>query len=182
MTEEFVGPWRQLARSVVYQNAWIEVYHDEVIRPDGRPGIYGVVHARYVATGIVAIDDDRRVILVGQHRYTLDSFSWEIPEGGVPFDESPLEGAKRELAEETGYRARSWRELLRFSLGNSVSDERGVLFLATDLIPGKPEPEGTEDITVRSVPFDDALEMVTAGHIHDAMSQLGLMAAARTLD
>lgn len=174
-----VGPWQRLARDTVYRNAWIEVFHDNVVRPAGEAGIYGVVHARYVA--IVAIDDERRVVLVGQHRYTLDCFSWEIPEGGVPFNESPLAGAKRELAEETGYRAQGWRELLQFSLGNSVSEERGVLFLATKLTDGTPDPEGTEDITVRMVAFEEALEIVASGEIHDAMSQLGLLAAARTL-
>jgi 8-oxo-dGDP phosphatase len=175
-----VGPWERRSRRTVYENDWIEVWHDEVSRPDGSDGIYGVVHPRFRAAGVVAVDETDRVVLVGQHRYTLDRYSWEIPEGGVPLDMDVLTGAKRELAEETGIRASTWRELLRHSLTNSISDEEGVIYLATGLVPGKPEPDATEDITVRLVPFDEALAMVDRGEIHDAMSQLGLLAAART--
>ena len=175
-----VGPWRRRSRRTAYENEWIEVWHDEVTRPDGADGVYGVVHPRFRAVGIVAVDDEDRVVLVGQHRYTLDRYSWEIAEGGVPLGDEPLEGGKRELAEETGYRADRWRELLRHSLTNSISDEEGVIYLATGLRPGTPAPEATEDITVRLVPFDDALAMVESGEIHDAVSQLGLLAAART--
>lgn len=175
-----VGPWERRTRRTVYENDWIEVWHDEVSRPDGSDGIYGVVHPRFRAAGVVAVDETDRVVLVGQHRYTLDRYSWEIPEGGVPLDMDVLTGAKRELAEETGIRASTWRELLRHSLTNSISDEEGVIYLATGLVPGKPEPDATEDITVRLVPFDEALAMVDRGEIHDAMSQLGLLAAART--
>ena len=175
-----VGPWERRTRRTVYENDWIEVWHDEVVRPDGSDGVYGVVHPKFLAAGIVAIDDDDRVVLVGQHRYTLDRHSWEIPEGGVPLESDALEGAERELAEETGYRAGRWRELLHHSLTNSISDEQGVIYLATDLTPGDARPEGTEDITTRLVPFAEALEMVDRGEIHDAVSQLGLLAAART--
>ena len=174
-----VGPWRRRSRRTVYENEWIEVWHDEVTRPDGSDGIYGVVHPRFRAVGIVAVDDDDRVVLVGQHRYTLDRYSWEIPEGGVPLGEDPLEGGQRELVEETGFRADHWSELLRHSLTNSISDEEGVIYLATGLMPGEPHPDGTEELTTRLVPFDDALAMVESGEIHDAVSQLGLLAAAR---
>jgi 8-oxo-dGTP pyrophosphatase MutT (NUDIX family) len=175
-----VGPWKRLTRRTVYENDWIEVWHDEVARPDGSDGIYGVVHPKFRAAGVVAIDEADRVVLVGQHRYTLDRHSWEIPEGGVPLDMDVLTGARRELAEETGFRASMWRELLRHSLTNSISDEEGVIYLATGLVPGTPEPDATEDITVRLVQFDEALAMMDRGEIHDAVSQLGLLAAART--
>ncbi len=122
-----VGPWRRRARREAYRNDWITVWHDEVDRPDGSPGIYGVVHYRSAAVGVVAVGDDGRILLVGQHRYTLDRYSWEIPEGGAPFDEDPLDGARRELAEETGYRADHWQVLARFSLSNSITDETGAL-------------------------------------------------------
>jgi 8-oxo-dGTP pyrophosphatase MutT (NUDIX family) len=174
-----VGPWERRTRATVYRNAWIEVWHDEVVRPDGSPGIYGVVHPRFLAVGIVPLTDDGRVVLVGQYRYTLDRYSWEIPEGGVPLEEDELAGARRELEEETGYRAATWRVLLRHSLSNSISDERGVVFLATGLSEGNPRPEATEDISMRTVPLKDALEMIDRGEIHDAVSQLGLLAAAR---
>ena len=111
---------------LAYENAWIQVHHDEVTRPDGQPGIYGVVHFRTRAVGVVAIDDEDRVVLVGQYRYTLDRYSWEIPEGGVPFDEDPLDGARRELREETGLEAATWREIGAFDLSNSITDEIGV--------------------------------------------------------
>ena len=121
-----VGPWVRRRRTIAYENPWIRVFHDEVARPDGSPGIYGLVHMRNAAVGVVALDANDRVVLVRQHRYALDHESWEIPEGGSPLDEDPLEGAKRELAEETGYTADAWRELARFSLSNSITDERGV--------------------------------------------------------
>ena len=175
MSEAAIGPWRRHRRHVAYENAWITIWHDEVTRPDGNPGIYGVVHFANAAVGVVALDDRDRVLLVGQHRYALDTYSWEIPEGGVPFDEDPLDGARRELLEETGYEADMWRELVRFDLSNSVSDEQGVAFLATGLRAGTARPDGTEDLAIRWVPFDEALAMVERGEIRDALSQLGLL-------
>lgn len=176
-----VGPWERRSRRTAYENPWIEVWHDEVVRPDGAPGIYGVVHPRFRAVGIVPITDEGDVVLVGQYRYTLDRYSWEIPEGGVPLGEDELVGARRELAEETGYVATTWRLMLRHSLTNSISDEEGVVFLATGLTSGPARPEPTEDITVRTLPLADALAMVEGGEIHDAVTQLGLFAAARAL-
>jgi 8-oxo-dGTP pyrophosphatase MutT (NUDIX family) len=167
--------WVRRRRRVAYENAWIQVFHDEVTRPDGRPGIYGVVHFRTLAVGAVVLDADGRILLVGQHRYTLDAWSWELPEGGVPFDESPLDGARRELAEETGYRAEQWRELVRSHLSNSVSDEASTLYVASGLTAGAPDPDGTERITTRWVTLDQALAMIDAGEITDAMSQIGLL-------
>jgi 8-oxo-dGTP pyrophosphatase MutT (NUDIX family) len=173
------SPWRRHSRRVAYENAWIQVLHDEVTRPDGQPGIYGVVHFRGRAVGVVAIDELDRVILVGQFRYTVDRYSWEIPEGGVPFDEDPLEGARRELREETGIEAASWQEIAAFDLSNSISDEVGLLYLATDLSYGEPAPDGTEDLRLRRVPFDEVMAMVDRGEIPDAMSQLALERVAR---
>lgn len=178
MPEERIGPWVRRARRTVYRNDWIEVVHDEVTRPDGRPGIYGIVRFRNVAVGVVPVAADGRVLLVGQYRYTLGAPSWEIPEGGVPFDEDPLAGAKRELAEETGFRAREWRELVRLHTSNSVTDESGVLFVATDLEAGEAAPEGTEDIELRWATLDEALAMIDRGEITDAMSQVGLLRVA----
>jgi 8-oxo-dGTP pyrophosphatase MutT (NUDIX family) len=165
-------------RRVAYENAWITVWHDEVARPDGNPGIYGVVHFANVAVGVIAIDDEDRVVLVGQHRYTLDHGSWEIPEGGVPADESPLVGAQRELREETGLTAATWTELCRLELSNSVTDETAVLFVATGLTHGESDPEPTESLQVRWVPFDEALEMVRDGRILDALTVVALQRLA----
>src|SRR5882757_9721478 len=137
------NPWTRRGRAVAYQNPWIVVYHDDVTRPDGKPGIYGVVHYRNRAVGVVALDEQDRVLLVGQYRYTLDVYSWELPEGGAAEDEDLLAAAQRELREETGYSAERWQEIARMHLSNSVSDEEGVCYLATELKPGMAEPEGT---------------------------------------
>jgi 8-oxo-dGTP pyrophosphatase MutT (NUDIX family) len=172
------GRFVRKTRRVAYENAWITVWHDEVDRPDGSPGIYGVVHFANLAAGVVALDDQDRIVLVGQHRYTLDADSWEIPEGGVPIGESPLEGARRELREETGVEAGTWQELARVDLSNSISDERAVLFLATDLTQGDAEPEPTEALEVRWVPFDEALAMTIDGRITDVMSVAAIQRVA----
>ncbi len=170
--------WFQTSRRLAYENPWITIYHDEVTRPDGSAGIYGVVHFANVAAGVVAIDVADRIVLVGQYRYTLDRYSWEIPEGGVPDGEDPLAGAQRELREETGVEATEWRELVRVDLSNSVSDEVAVLYLATGLIHGDAEPEPTEALAIRWVPFEDALAMTFDGRISDAMSVVAIQRVA----
>jgi 8-oxo-dGTP pyrophosphatase MutT (NUDIX family) len=172
------GPWRRVGRRVAYQNPWLTVWHDDVIRPDGAPGIYGVVHFANRAIGILALDEEDRVLLVGQHRYPLAAYTWEIPEGGGGLDESPLEAARRELAEETGFRAGSWRELGRAALSNSVTDEIAVFFIATELRAGAAAPEGTEELQTRWVPFDEAVAMTLDGRIDDALSTLAIQREA----
>lgn len=172
------GPWVRRSRTVAYENPWIVVWHDEVTRPDGSPGIYGVVHFRNAASGVVVLDDSDRVLLVGQHRYTLDTYSWEIPEGGVPDGESPLDGARRELREETGVEAADWAQLGSYALSNSITDERGLLWLATGLSRGPAAPDPTEDLNVRWVPFHDALAMTLDGRITDAVSIMGIQRVA----
>jgi 8-oxo-dGTP pyrophosphatase MutT (NUDIX family) len=172
------NPWRRHSRKTVYDNPWITVYEDQVTRPDGQAGIYGVVHYKNLAVGIVAVDRQGRVLLVGQHRYPLDRYSWEIPEGGGAIHEEALDAAKRELLEETGYRAGQWTEIVRAHLSNSVSDEEAVCFLATDLEAGIARPEGTERLVSRWVPFAEALDMVRRGVITDALAVMGLERAA----
>jgi 8-oxo-dGTP pyrophosphatase MutT (NUDIX family) len=172
------GRFVRHSRRVAYENPWITVWHDEVSRPDGSAGIYGVVHFANLAAGVVAIDADERVVLVGQHRYTFDEPSWEIPEGGVPAGETPHEGIARELREETGLDAADWRELCRVDLSNSVTDERAILFVATGLSHGTASPEPTESIEVRWVPFDEAVAMTMDGRITDAMSVVAIQRLA----
>jgi 8-oxo-dGDP phosphatase len=172
------GPWLRHARRTEYENAWITVWHDDVTRPDGGGGIYGVVHFANLAAGVVVLDEHDRVCLVGQHRYTLDEWSWEIPEGGVPPGEAPLDGIRRELREETGIDATEWVELARVHLSNSISDEAGVLYLATHLTHGDATPEPTEQLEVRWLPFDEALAMTFDGRITDALSIIGLQRVA----
>jgi 8-oxo-dGTP pyrophosphatase MutT (NUDIX family) len=172
--EHRASPWVRHSRRTAYENAWMTVWHDDVTRPDGQPGIYGVVHFRNLAVGVVALDDQDQVVLVGQYRYTLDAWSWEIPEGGVPPGEDPLEGARRELREETGLEAATWHELARVHLSNSVSDEAGILYLATGLTQGVASPEGTEALELGRVPFAEALAMTLDGRITDALSVVAL--------
>ena len=172
------GRFVRRSRRVAYQNAWITVWHDEGQRPDGSPGIYGVVHFENLAAGVVVVDDEDRIALVGQHRYTLGRDSWEVPEGGVGAGETALEGVQRELREETGLEAAEWRELCRLDLSNSVTDEQAVLFVATGLRHGEAAPEPTESIALRWVPFGEALAMTLDGRITDAMSVVAIQRVA----
>jgi 8-oxo-dGTP pyrophosphatase MutT (NUDIX family) len=184
MAEEptVVGPWVRRSRTVTYENPWITVWHDEVDRPDGTPGVYGVVHFRSRAVGVVPVGDDGRILLVGQHRYTLDEYSWEIPEGGVGDGESLEEGCRRELREETGFEAARWRQLCRLSLSNSVTDETGALFVAEGLMPGAAEPDGTEELALRWATLDEVLGEIASGAIHDTLTiaAVSLYAARRS--
>lgn len=168
------NPWKVLGSSPVYENPWISVREDRVVRPAGEPGIDGVVHYKNVAVGVLAVEDDC-LYLVGQYRYPLERYSWEIPEGGCPEGEEPLRAAQRELAEETGLVAGSWRRLGEAHLSNSVADEHAVWFLATDLTVGERRPEGTEALSVRSVPVREALQMALDGRITDALSLGAIM-------
>jgi len=172
--EVLVGPWRRRSRTTAYANPWLEVYHDEVVRPDGSPGIYGVVHFHNLAVGVIAEAMDGRLLLVGQHRYPLDEYSWEIPEGGASPEETMLEGARRELREETGFDAADWRQLCRLTVSNSVTDERGAIFLARGLQAGVATPDPTESLATRWASLDEVLGEIHAGSIHDALTIAGI--------
>lgn len=143
------NPWTIISSSQVYDNKWICVTAYEVLNPSGGEGIYGKVHFKNLAVGVVPIDDEGHIYLVGQFRFPLDQYSWEIPEGGCALDEAPVDAAKRELKEETGIEAQHWEKILDMHLSNSVSDETGFIFLASGLKFFKAEPEGTEQITVK---------------------------------
>jgi 8-oxo-dGTP pyrophosphatase MutT (NUDIX family) len=180
MNDKLDNPWRTRSSRIAYENHWIAVRHEEVTQPDGQPGIYGVVHFKSRAVGILPIDSEGYTYLVGQYRYTLQSYSWEIPEGGSPENETTLETAKRELLEEVGLEARSWQLLGRSHLSNSVTDEEGFYFLATDLVERVAQPEGTERLEIRRVPFAEAHRMVREGEITDSLSVIAILRYAES--
>ena len=164
------NPWTTLSSKEQYDNKWINVTEHQVLNPAGGPGIYGVVHFKNAAIGVIALDDEMNTYLVGQYRYTLNQFTWEIPEGGGTLGEDPLEGAKRELLEETGLVAKSWTPIIYIHLSNSVSDEGGVIYLARDLEQHNAEPEETEQLYIKKLPFDTVYQMVKNHEITDSMS------------
>ena len=164
------NPWKVIESKEVYENPWISVTEFDVINPSGGAGIYGKVHFKNRALGIIAMDNEGQIWLVGQFRFTLDAFSWEIPEGGGPLGTDPLESAKRELREETGLIADNWEKLLEIHLSNSVSDEFGIIYLATGLRQGVSEPEETEKLHIQKISLEDAYNMVLKHQITDSMS------------
>ena len=171
------NPWTVLSRATVYENRWIRVDHHEVLTPRATPGIYGTIHFKAHAVGVVPVFEDGTTLLVGQHRFPFDAYSWEIPEGGAHEDDLQAACA-RELAEETGFSARRWEKILEMDLSNSTTDERATAFLAWDLVPGEAAPEETEEIAVRRVPFWDSVAMVERGEIRDAISCAALLRVA----
>ena len=173
--DETSNPWTTLSSRPIYENPWIAVREDQVLRPDGSPGIYGVVHFENRAVGVLPVDDQGRIWLVGQFRYALGTYSWEIPEGGCLDGESTLAAAHRELAEETGLRAADVRPMLIAHLSNSVSDEHATIYRATGLTPGEARPEGTERLDVHRVDWATAVGMLDRGEITDSMSVMALL-------
>jgi 8-oxo-dGTP pyrophosphatase MutT (NUDIX family) len=172
--------WTTLSTREVYDNKWIQIEEHQVINPAGGKGIYGKIHFKNKAIGIVALDENNNTWLVGQWRYPLKGWSWEIPEGGGPVENDVLESAKRELKEETGLVANEWTLIQRAHLSNSVSDEEAFIFLAEDLTQFESELEETEaDLKVWKLPFDDAVKMVLDGKITDSLSVMGILKVAR---
>jgi len=178
-----IGPWTRNSVATVYTNPWIQVEHHRVVDPAGRAGVYGVVRFRHRALGCVPLHADGTVTLVGQHRYPLDSWSWEIPEGGGDPDADSLAEMRRELAEETGLAAREWIPLGPLHPSNSVSDEVATLWLARDLEPGTATPESTEsDMRSTRIPFSQAVEMALDGRLTDAITVVALLRARHYLE
>ena len=175
------NPWKTLSSEEVYSNAWISVQHDEVITPGKTRGIYGKVHFKNIAIGIIPLDEKMNTWLVGQYRYVLDKYCWEIPEGGCLVGTDPLLSAKRELKEETGLKANRWDKLMELHTSNSVCDEYGIVYVARELSQGDPEPEDTEDLQLRKLPFAEVLAMVMKGEITDSVSVAGILKLAHIL-
>lgn len=167
--------WRKLSSRVVYDNPWITVREDRVINPGGGESQYGHVHFKNKAIAIVPVDDHGYTWLVGQDRYTLGEFSWEVPMGGCGGGEEPLDAAMRELREETGLVAAKWTKIMRLHISNSITDEEGFVFLAEELTEGEPEFEETEKLEIRKLSLGDAVDMVSRGEITDAISVAAIL-------
>jgi 8-oxo-dGDP phosphatase len=182
MHDEHQNPWQTLSSEPVYNNPWISVREDQVINPKGGRGIYGVVHMKNKAIGIIPVDADGNTYLIGQYRYALNEYSWEIPMGGGLIEIDLLESAKRELKEETGFTAHRWTNIARLHTSNSVTDEEGFVFLAEDLVAGETEFEETEDLKIKKVPFTEAVRMVMDNQITDCISVAGILKAHKILN
>ncbi len=169
------NPWTVLAERAIYDNPWIGVTEYDVINPGGGKGIYGKVHFKSLAIGILPLDKQGYTWLVGQYRFPLDAYSWEIPEGGGDPAVPAVESAKRELLEETGLVARDWTELMEMHLSNSVTDEHAFIFLARGLEQREAMPEQTEELVVRRLAFDEAYRMAESGEITDSMSVAAIL-------
>ena len=163
-------PWGVTSEARVYDNSWITVTEYQAIAPTGRPALYGKVSFKNRAIGVVPLHADGTVTLVGQHRFPHAHYSWEIPEGGAPLNEDPLDGAKRELAEEVGLVAADWRQILTMELSNSITDEICHGYLALDLTSTATAPDETEDLAIVRVPFGEALDAAVAGHMPDSLT------------
>ena len=180
MDQKEKNPWKMLSKKPVYENPWIYVEEHQVINPGGGKGIYGKVHFKNRALGIIPIDDDGYTWLVGQYRYTVNEYSWEIPMGGGPLSEDILEAAKRELKEETGLEAKTLTNIMRIHTSNSVSDEEGFVFLAEGLVEGERVLEESEaDLKLWKLPFKEVLQLVMEEKITDSLSIAGILKVAR---
>jgi 8-oxo-dGTP pyrophosphatase MutT (NUDIX family) len=164
------GPWTTVNEEVRYETPWISVTHHDIIDPSGRQGIYGTVHFKNLAIGVVPLDDDLNTWIVGQYRYPIEAYSWEIPEGGGRRDIPPLDSAKRELREEAGIEAERWREILRMDLSNSASDEHAILYVAQGLTFHAPQPDHDEELELRKLPFEELYAMVVRGEVLDSLT------------
>lgn len=173
--------WKKLSSKTVFDNPWITVFEDRVINPGGGRNDYGHVHFKNRAVAIVPLDEDGNTWLVGQDRYTLSQFTWELPMGGAPLHEAPLAAARRELKEETGLSAAKWTELMQLHTSNSITDEAGTVFVAEELTEGESDPDETENIELRKLALTEALEMIERGEITDAISVAALFGVARRL-
>jgi 8-oxo-dGTP pyrophosphatase MutT (NUDIX family) len=173
------NPWKTKTSKLIYENPWIKVEEHEVINPAGNDGIYGTVHFKNRAMAIIPVDEEGNTWLIGQYRYALNEYSWEIPMGGGPIGIDFLESAKRELKEETGLTAYKWTELLLIHTSNSVTDEVGIVYLAEELTQGETAFEDTEILQIRKLPLKEAVAMAMKGEITDSISLAGIFKAAR---
>ncbi|MDF1672916.1 MAG: NUDIX hydrolase [Vicingaceae bacterium] len=182
MIDETKNPWKTLKSEVKYDNPWIKITESKTVNADGGDGIYGVVHYKNIAIGIIPLDENNNTWLVGQYRYPLKQYSWEICEGGGLYNDDVIDSAKRELKEELGIEAKQWTKLLDMHLSNSVSDEVGVIYIAKDLSYYTPEPEEGEVLQIKKLPINEVYKMVMAGEITDSLSVSGILKTKILID
>lgn len=180
--ENPLNSWKTLSTELVYESAWIAVNKHQTINPAGKPAVYSVVNFKNLAIGILPLSEDGFTWLVGQWRYPLNAYSWEIPEGGGPLGEAPIETAVRELKEETGIVAQKFEEIMQLHLSNSATNEHAFVFLATDLTFEEAEPEETEDLKVKKVHINEAFDMVMKGEITDGISVAAIFKVKYLID
>jgi len=173
------NPWKPQSSKKIFENPWFSLHEEKVINPGGGLSHYGKINFKNLAIGIIPLDENNNTWLVGQYRHVPDYYSWEIPMGGGPLDIDPLESAKRELKEETGLIANDWQELMKLHTSNSVTDERGLVYVAKDLTQGETAFEETEDIVIQKLPLEEAIERSLSGEITDAISVAGLLKLAQ---
>jgi 8-oxo-dGTP pyrophosphatase MutT (NUDIX family) len=179
---EKLGPWTRRTATRVYDNPWIEVEHHEVVTPGGSEGVYGVVHFKNTAIGVIPLDDAGNTWLVGQYRYPHRAYSWEIPAGGGPLGTDPIASARRELAEEVGLQAERVDLILEMDLSNSSTDERCLIYLARGLSPCPQDPDDTEDLALKKLPIDELYRQVVAGQHRDSLTIAGVLKLKVLLD
>jgi ADP-ribose pyrophosphatase len=176
------NPWTNKSSEVKYENLWIKVIESNVLNPAGNDGIYGVVHYKNNAVAIIPLDENYNTWIVGQYRYPLDSYEWEIVEGGCPEGTSPLETAKRELHEEVGLKAEHYEMILEMQLSNSTTDEVSYTYVAKGLSYIGEEPEEDEQLTIKKIPFEEVFQMVMRGEIRDALAVGSILKAKMLID
>src|ERR1041385_6871710 len=173
--EEHKNPWKTLTSERIYDSPWIGLTKHDVLNPHGNPGTYSVVHFKNLAIGILPLDDDLNTWIVGQYRYPIEQYSWEIPEGGGKREVPPLDSAKRELLEETGITAKKWTKIQEMHLSNSASDEFCILYLAQDISIGESHPEPDEELQLVKIPFEDLYQLLLEGKITDSLTVTAIL-------
>lgn len=175
-------PWKTITKKVIYDNPWIHVEEHDVINPAGKEAIYGIIEFKHYAIGILPVDTDGYIWLIGQQRYPFDMYTWEIPEGGGKKEQDPLENAKRELLEEAGLTAKTWTLIQEIQVSNSVTNEIGFIYLAQDLSVGESNPDEDEDLSIQKIHFNDAYAMMERGEIKDSLTVIALLKGRIILD
>lgn len=181
-TVDIENPWTTLSAELVYENPWIRLTKHDVLNPSGAMGLYTVVHFKNIAIGVIPLDEDNNTWIVGQYRFPLERYSWEIIEGGGPIAIDPIISGKRELHEEAGIVAENWTKVLEMDLSNSVTDETAIIYVAKGLSFHNAEPEDSEQLTIRKLPFNELYSMVMNGEITDSLSVAGVMKVKLMMD